>query len=83
MFTGGGYTERVDVWSTGIMIYKLITGRTPFESEYHSKTIENIMAAELTFPCEFDRYSSNLKHLVAKMLRKDPRERPSALDCLR
>ena len=43
MFTGGGYTEKVDIWSTGITIYKLITGHTPFESEYHSKTIENIM----------------------------------------
>jgi len=32
MFTGGGYTEKVDIWSTGILIYKLITGYTPFES---------------------------------------------------
>lgn len=43
MFTGGGYNEKVDIWSTGILIYKLITGRTPFESVYHNKTINNIM----------------------------------------
>jgi calcium-dependent protein kinase len=30
MFMGGGYNEKVDIWSSGIMIYKLITGRTPF-----------------------------------------------------
>lgn len=83
MFSGGGYNEKVDIWSTGITIYKLITGRTPFESEYHSKTINNIMSAELTFPPAFDRYSPSLRNLVAKMLKKDPKERPSALDCLR
>lgn len=80
---GGGYTEKVDVWSTGIMIYKMITGHTPFESEYHSKTIDNIMTAELTFPLVFDQYSPVLKQLITKMLKKDPKERPSALDCLR
>ncbi len=30
MFTGGGYDEKVDVWSIGIIIYKLIAGITPF-----------------------------------------------------
>ena len=83
MFTGGGYTEKVDIWSTGILIYKLITGHTPFQSEYHSKTIENIMSADLIFPPVFDKYSDSLKQLVIKMLRKNPNERPSALDCLR
>jgi calcium-dependent protein kinase len=47
MFTGGGYNEKVDVWSAGVMIYKLVTGRTPFESEYHSKTINNILNADV------------------------------------
>lgn len=36
---GGGYDEKVDLWSTGIMLYKLIAGVTPFESEYHGETI--------------------------------------------
>lgn len=40
---GGGYDERVDLWALGISVYKLITGKTPFESEYHSDTIANII----------------------------------------
>lgn len=83
MFTGGGYNEKVDVWSAGILIYKLVAGYTPFESEYHSNTIDNIMSADLNFPLTFDKYSESLKQLVSQMLRKDPRERPSAVDCLR
>lgn len=27
---GGGYDEKVDLWSTGVTLYKLITGVTPF-----------------------------------------------------
>lgn len=45
MFTGGGYNEKVDIWAAGVLLYKIVTGRTPFESEYHSQTINNIMSA--------------------------------------
>ena len=43
MFLGGGYTEKVDSWAVGVSLYQLITGVTPFESEYHSETIDNIL----------------------------------------
>jgi calcium-dependent protein kinase len=36
MFEGGGYDEMVDLWALGVTMYKLMTGATPFESEYHS-----------------------------------------------
>ena len=38
----GGYREGVDVWAAGVLLYKLVTGQTPFESEYHHQTIQNI-----------------------------------------
>ena len=50
MFEGGGYDEMVDLWALGITIFKLMTGFTPFESEYHSDTISNILKNELVFP---------------------------------
>jgi len=43
MFLGGGYNEKIDSWAAGITLYQLIAGVTPFESEYHSDTIENIL----------------------------------------
>jgi calcium-dependent protein kinase len=42
MFVGGGYDEKVDIWSAGITLYEAIHKRTPFASQYHSETIENI-----------------------------------------
>ena len=36
MFLGGGYNEMVDNWAVGIILYEMITGETPFASEYLS-----------------------------------------------
>lgn len=40
---GGGYDEKIDLWSIGVTLYRMITGVTPFESEYHSDTVNNII----------------------------------------
>lgn len=49
MFMGTGYDERIDLWSVGVTLYKIITGHTPFESSYVSTTIENILEGKVTF----------------------------------
>lgn len=38
MFLGQGYTDAVDSWAAGILLYEMITGQTPFASEYLSDT---------------------------------------------
>ena len=43
----GGYREGVDVWAAGILLFKLVAGQTPFESEYHHQTIQNIQNSKL------------------------------------
>jgi calcium-dependent protein kinase len=30
MFEGGGYGDPVDIWAVGILLFKLVTGHTPF-----------------------------------------------------
>jgi len=30
MFNGGGYNEKVDIWAVGVLLYKLVAGKTPF-----------------------------------------------------
>lgn len=48
MFLGGGYDEKVDLWACGVTLYQLLSGgRTPFQSDYLSTTIENIIRGEV------------------------------------
>jgi calcium-dependent protein kinase len=30
MFMGGGYTKAIDSWATGICLFEMVTGTTPF-----------------------------------------------------
>ena len=48
-FNGGTYDEKVDVWSVAVTLYKVITGVTPFESNYIGETINNIQNAPVNF----------------------------------
>lgn len=71
MFEGGGYDEMVDMWALGITMFQLMTGQTPFESQYPSETIANIMKAEFSFPAQAEaKYSRSARNLVTRLLKK-------------
>jgi len=79
----GGYREAVDVWATGVLLYKLVSGKTPFECEYLNQTIHNIRSGDVKFPTAFDRYSADMKALISRMLTRDAEKRPTSCTCLR
>jgi serine/threonine protein kinase len=71
MFTGGGYDETVDVWAVGVTVYQLITGRTPFEAEYLSATIDSIIRGEVSFEEEvWAKFGKAAKDLASRLLKK-------------
>lgn len=81
MFEGAGYSEKIDAWAVGVTLYELITGVTPFEAEYCSDTIKNIVdkQPDMKHPA-FECFSPLVKDLISRLLKKNPKERLSCAE---
>ncbi|HET9532517.1 MAG TPA: protein kinase, partial [Blastocatellia bacterium] len=73
---GKDVDARTDVFSFGVLLYEMITGRTPFEGETTSDLIAAILMGE---PQPISHYlpgaPAELQRIVSKALRKDKEDR--------
>jgi non-specific serine/threonine protein kinase len=70
---GRGVDHRSDLFSLGVVLYEMITARTPFERDNEPATLKSIGQDT---PEPLQRYKSNipdeLQRIVSKLLEKDP-----------
>ncbi|CAK69768.1 unnamed protein product (macronuclear) [Paramecium tetraurelia] len=67
------YSIARDVWSIGIIFYKLLTGNLPYSSTQSSKLKQEIRKGILQFSdLQFDKVSTRAKELLSKLLSFNP-----------
>ena len=72
------YTEKIDIWSLGILLYTKLLRRHPFRYEQKAKTVDRIRAQHQpwSFPQDI-HLSFDLKDVMKRMLTVDPAARIS------
>ncbi|CDS03338.1 hypothetical protein LRAMOSA00740 [Lichtheimia ramosa] len=73
------YTQAIDWWSLGILLYELLTGGPPFHSVHLDILYRRICNAPLKFPSH-PTVSSEAKDLITRLLDRNPDTRLGAKD---
>ena len=73
---GGAVDARSDIFSFGVVLYEMLTGRVPFRGDYEAAIIYSIVNEE---PEPIQKYMteapSELVHILNRALEKDPEDR--------
>ena len=68
------HSFEVDLWSFGIVIYTLLVGKSPFESDNINKTYEKIKRGKFSFPDYFE-ITKEAKNLLLNLLKVNQYQR--------
>ena len=77
------YNEKCDIWSSGVVLYIMLTGRFPFFGNTSHKLYENIKTGKYRKTGkEYKAISKEGKKLIEQMLTLNPKKRITASQCL-
>jgi polo-like kinase 1 len=71
-----GHSYEVDVWSFGVVLYTLLVGKPPFETNDVKTTYRRIKMNAYSFP-DHVQVSDEAKSVITRILRSEPQTRPT------
>ena len=73
------YDEKCDIWSIGVILYMMLSGRPPFAGDDELEIIKAVRVGnyDLNSP-HMDNVSQDAKELIQQLLDYNPKSRPSA-----
>lgn len=75
---GASPDHRADLYSLGATLFRMLTGRTPFQGSTVAEILENARTREAPLLRTVDAtLSESVEALVARLLEKDPAKRPA------
>jgi calcium-dependent protein kinase len=79
----GEYTNACDIWSVGVILYIMLSGKPPFTGETSSEVLSKVSNSPVYFPEKnWHGISNRAKDLIEHMLQKVPSARYTAKQCL-
>jgi serine/threonine-protein kinase len=76
MARDGNADHRTDVWGTGVLLYRLVTGRLPYDGATFNGIVGGILAGPAPAPRTYlPDVNEDLERILARALARDPERR--------
>ena len=74
---------KCDMWSLGVILFMMISGRPPFEGTDDREIIRKVRHGHYSMDEGFEGATNECKDMIKCLLTRDPKQRPHAKDALK